>query len=165
MRQLFENGRRLTVVMDLDGVLARTAERIHNQLLIPQGERDWARFYAGLHDAEPDPGWVAFTNLLYGSGYDLQIVTSRPYEHSHDVTQRWLEKAGVYYSGLNMRLEWPFESFKEMWVDRMPAQRDYKIVLAVDDEPHVVNMYRRKGIPTIHVPSGFNTWRPDPADV
>lgn len=129
------------VVIDIDGTIARHVSR------------HWSA-YDQLHTDEPIDAIHALTLAMVDYGYAVLMLTGRP-EQYHPQTRAWLVKHGFKFDKLFMRSAKDNRSnaeFKRDTYERF-IQPEYRVVFAVDDNPHVVSMFRKLGVTVLDVGS------------
>lgn len=142
----------LSVVFDLDGVLADAASRQHHL----KGPRpDWEAFFVASVD---DPLIDEVATLLHLLAPELAIVllTARP-ARIRALTLGWLERHGLRWDLLVMRKDGdrrPARVFKQDAVREVRA-RGIEVTLCVEDDLRNVEMFRSEGIPALYVHSGY----------
>lgn len=86
------------------------------------------------------------------NGYAIMIVTARTYKYE-GVTRAWLGRHKVSFTHLYMRGDDDFRPDGEVKQDILNIIRErYDVVHAYDDNPAVVEVWRRNGIETTVVP-------------
>lgn len=136
------------VIFDLDGTLCVTDHRVH-----------FARQknYQAFHDA----CWADPLNVPVFRLYQALVPTKpiflcsgRPDSHL-DLTEVWLGQNGVStYEHLLMRKagDWrPDTVIKAEMLKRIRDELLFEPILAVDDRPSVIRMWREAGIPTLEI--------------
>lgn len=140
------------ILVDIDGVLACNKHRIvhiHKDRENP----DWDAFYQNMHQDPLLPGWLPILNAMQCQGYTIILVTNRP-GWLQSRTIEWLYQNDVPWDTLLMRPEGhEYANAKQYHVDALKLS--YDIELALDDDPHHVEMYRQNSIPCIYVHSGY----------
>lgn len=148
------------IIVDLDGTLADVGPARHyvrtlpfDQTLKGKQRRDFEAFHK-FATTEAEPNWhvVKLINSFY---FDVHIlfVTGR-HEKWRDATVEWLDKYDIAFDSLFMRPDGDFRKdyvLKEEIYNNLIVAK-YKIVFAVDDNPAIVALWRRLGIPVFVVP-------------
>ncbi len=144
------------VIFDLDGALADVRHRLHH---IRRHPKDWPAFFAAAVDDEPG-GEVKLINGLigrcnerpFGQRLEIFICTARP-EKYREATEKWLQLWCIEYNHLLMRPERDYRSDiivkREMLIGI--RGQGFEPVLAIDDRPSVVAMWRAEGVPCLAV--------------
>lgn len=140
------------ILVDIDGVLACNWHRIkhiHDNRENP----DWDGFYKDMHLDPLLEGWLPILRAMHCQSYSIILVTNRP-GWLQARTLEWLAEHNVPWDTLLMRPEGhEYSSAKQHHVDQL--KHTYSIELALDDDPHHVDMYRRNNISCIYVHSGY----------
>ncbi len=144
------------VIFDLDGTLADVRHRLHH---IHERPKDWPAFFAAAVDDEPRPE-VRLINDLIGRYnerpfvwcLEIFICTARPEEH-REATEKWLQTWCVEYDHLLMRADGDHRSAVIVKREMLAGIRGqgFAPVLAIDDHPSVVAMWRENGVPVLVV--------------
>ena len=133
-------------VLDLDGVVADVAHRLHH---LDRKPKDWRAFFAAAAD-DPvlEPGLLLARELA--AEHELVYLTGRP-EHLRRTTTRWLERHGLPPGRLLMRGRGDFRPARttKLEVVRSLASTG-TVAVVVDDDPDVVAALRGAGIPVVH---------------
>ncbi|ARJ06499.1 hypothetical protein GCM10010988_17610 [Cnuibacter physcomitrellae] len=146
------------VILDVDGTLADVAGIRHYVRDDPR-RRNFDVFHAAASFVHPVADVVAVAQALDRAGLSIVVLTSRK-ERWRYRTRVWLDKWGVPYVALGMRADADDRRDDDVKRDLHARMRDlgYDPVLAIDDNPTVVSLWRSLGIPTVRVPG----W--DPGD-
>jgi len=154
----------LTVVLDLDGVIADGRHRqhfLHNDDGSVRSDPDWGGFYAACGDDPVIPAGRALAEA-FGPDISVVILTARTFDVSQ-TTRTWLAAGGIRHDWLILRgprSEGASSEFKSRELDSLVSE-GAEICLAADDDPRNVEMMRSRGIPTMYVPSGYYDGRDD----
>ena len=138
------------VIVDIDGVLADGAHRQH----LVRAKR-WNEFFDAAHRDSPIAETAVLLRLL---DQDLVVVllTGRPIR-TRGATVTWLAEHGYRWDLLVMKEDGDLR--RATWAKReaVKALREagYTPVLALDDEPGNVAMYREESIPCLYIHSGY----------
>ena len=137
--------RRAVIIWDIDGVVANCDHRLH---YILQTHPDWKSFHAETMRDKPITHAIIVYKALALAGVDQVFCTAR-HEVTRDDTRFWLYTYGLTgYQRLMMRRGDQVGSSaqvkKEMLTDLWP---DYIPILAFEDNPECVQMYRQHGVP------------------
>ncbi|MCY3411819.1 MAG: hypothetical protein INQ03_09320 [Candidatus Heimdallarchaeota archaeon] len=131
------------VLCDLDGTLYNVSHRIH---LINQS---WKSFFNAI-DKDIVNQWCL--DLLKGmnhQGYKIILLTGRPEEYK-DITKELLDRDQVPFDELIMRKNGDYRKdyeFKEQIIETI----DDEIILAIDDQLAVINVFKKYNIPALHI--------------
>jgi len=138
------------VIVDIDGVLADGAHRQH----LVRAKR-WNEFFDAAHGDAPIAETAVLLRLLDA---DLVVVllTGRPVR-TRDATVTWLAEHGYRWDLLVMKED---RDFRKATMAKREAvttlrERGFTPVLALDDEPGNVDMYRTEDIPCLYIHSGY----------
>jgi hypothetical protein len=136
-------------VFDLDGTIADDLHRSH---LLAKTPKDWDGYFDRCGEDEPVEWAIDLFLQLLSRGMGASIWTGRP-ERLRGKTEVWLyEHAKVRPNTYIMRMR-PDGDYrhaavlKHEWLRGMPL----KPVLAVEDSPNVVEMFRSNGVPVLEV--------------
>ncbi|WP_066039355.1 phosphatase domain-containing protein [Herbiconiux solani] len=144
--------RRPAVIVDVDGTLADVSGIRHYVLDDPR-RRNFEKFHRAASWVPPVAEVAALTRALDRAGFDIVALTSRTERWRHR-TRSWLTKWEVPFVALGMRAhadQRPDAVVKRALHDRMRSL-GHEPVLAIDDNPAVVAVWRSLGIPTVRVP-------------
>jgi hypothetical protein len=129
-------------VLDIDGVLADVAHRLHHLAMRP---KDWESFFrSAARDPVLEDGRELARELA--ATYALVYLTGRP-ARSRDLTVAWLRRHRLPSGELLMRPDddrRPARLFKLECLATISATRP--VVLVVDDDPEVVDAVRQTGL-------------------
>ena len=151
-RHEHSNGRRKTVIVDMDGTLADVRHRLH---FVEGRKKNWKRFFAGMHKDPPNAEIVDMVRRL-AADHQIVIVSGRP-DHYQQVTEDWLRRYDVPYKEIHMRPSGdhrPDHIVKREILDRLLSSGK-KIELVIDDRPSVCDMWRECGLQVHQVHSDF----------
>lgn len=154
-------------VFDFDGTLADVGSLLPLDAAgVPVGHvadedvRAWDLFHQNTMLAAP-VGWVVErARHEAAAGHAIVLVTARR-ERWRQVTVQWLATHGVPVSTILMRADddlRPDSVFKAEAFAQVMGR--YDVVLAAEDRPSVVRVWRSLGVPTLVVP----TWPSHVAD-
>ncbi len=147
------------VIIDIDGTVACVDNRVHHL----DGEKDWSLFFKDMQDDEAIEPVARIARILYHiaenqSGNDktdieaVIFVTARPDRPDwKQTTIDWLEINEIPYHRLYMRKEDDTRAdhlVKASILEEIITD-GYEPVLAIDDRPTVVAMWRSYGITTM----------------
>jgi hypothetical protein len=137
-------------VVDIDGVLANGEHRQH----LVKAKR-WDDFFDAASGDDPIAETAVLVRLLDA---DLRVVllTGRPLR-TRELTVLWLDEHGFRWDLLVMKGDRDFR--KASLVKRealgLLKERGFTPLLALDDEPGNVEMYRAEGVPCVYIHSGY----------
>jgi hypothetical protein len=140
------------VLVDIDGVIADGA---HRQRFMRASPKDYAGFFAAAVRDTPIPEAAILLRVI-DEAVAIVLVSGRP-ASIHDMTVSWLTEHGFRWDLLVLRGEGdlrPASAAKSQAVQELRAE-GWLPVLALDDEPDNVTMYRDLGVPTLYVHSGY----------
>jgi hypothetical protein len=139
-------------VFDMDGVLADCSHRMY--LLKGRPKPDWPGFFALAGRDAPIAWGLDLLHTLASHDLGVTIWTGRS-ESIRDMTRHWLDRHHVSPSvGLRMRPDGdrrPGIELKQTWLQAMPLRP----IMAIDDDPATVEMFRNGGVPCLHVERNF----------
>lgn len=163
----------MTIVLDLDDVLANLRESLYQTLTRESGIdlhwRHWTHYnlrqhYSVIGDrleeilihaqtlqaCQPEPRAAAITQALAELGHEIAIVTARGWHpQAWAVTHEWLSRHRIAYHHL---------SVVPLGGNKLEVLQSFEnIILAVDDHPHHVTRYLSVGIPALLVDRPWNT--------
>lgn len=137
------------IVFDVDGTVADCSHRTHH---VSNGASNWKAFFDEMSEDSPIAEVIDLNNLFYNDpNYSVVVVTARPRDYE-DQTVSWLKKFGVKYDAFYMRAAGDFRKdsiVKSEILDQMRTD-GYDPYIVVDDRKQVVDMWRSKGIMTLH---------------
>lgn len=139
---------KLAIIWDLDGVLANSDHRLH-YIVSDRKNPDWDSYHKEtLKDLPITTGRILFWALDFYGPYFHFICTARP-ESNRNLTAKWLASAFIDYDRLMMRKdgdERPGVEVKRDMLNQIKSE-GYKVVMAFEDHPDIVKMYRMSGVP------------------
>jgi FMN phosphatase YigB (HAD superfamily) len=151
------------VIFDVDGTLADVSGVRHYVIprfierdgrLRPAG-KNFEKFHAGASLVHPVPGVVEAAQALHKAGFVIVVMTSRKQRWEFQTIQ-WLNKWQVPWHLLAMRDdadERKDNLVKEDLLNKIHERfPELKVHLAFDDNPTVIALWRRLGIPVVRVP-------------
>jgi hypothetical protein len=142
------------VVVDIDGVLSDASTRQHF-LNNPEGVRDWEGFFGTVGEDRPLNAVPALLHLL-DPEVTVVLVSGRP-AWVLERTREWLERHGMRWDRLAVREGDDFmdpAGFKRDVVEDLRAE-GCDILLGVDDNDRIVEMFAEQGVPALYVHSGY----------
>lgn len=141
-----------TVIVDVDGTLADVSGIRHYVLDDPR-RKNFEKFHAAASYVRPMPLVAETVRALKAAGLTIVVLTSRKEKWRHR-TRAWLGKWDVPFDALGMRSnadDRHDDAVKRDLHDHMLTM-GYTPVLAIDDNPVVVALWRSLHIPTVVVP-------------
>ena len=138
------------IIFDVDGTLADLRHRLH---FLEGGRRDWDGFFTAagadlpLHEIVKLNQWCDPTLT-----HEIVLCSGRP-ERLREVTRQWLIKYGVRWDRLYMRPDGDTRqdaAVKRELLARIRAD-GFEPILAIDDRPSIVEVWREAGICTLQV--------------
>jgi len=145
------------VIADFDGALCDVSSVRHHVLSQP---KDFELFHLEARGCPPHRESLDWCERAVADGHVVIVATGRK-EKFRGITVSWLnEHMPVPYHGPIMRADddgRPDTEVKTDMYDHLVTQLGFRIVAAMDDAPHIVELWRSFGIPTYHVP-GWDHW-------
>lgn len=138
------------VIADVDGTLADVRAIRHHVLARP---KDFDAFHAASAHVPPHAQALDFVTRHHAAGHVILVVTARR-ERWLDVTRTWLHRhMPVPFDGPFHRPDHDLRPDVQVKADIFRyLSRHYDIRGAVDDNPNVVALWTRLGIPVEVVP-------------
>lgn len=137
------------VIFDMDGTLVDVQGIRH---LLHGPSKDFDAFHRASVDCPPHRHVIDAVHQAQLEGHTILIVTARKHRYRHH-TAWWLALHEVPSEELHMRANHDarpdYEVKRDMLADIL---RDYQVVHAWDDNPHVLRLWSEHGIPTTTVP-------------
>lgn len=143
---------RPAVIVDVDGTLADVSGIRHYVLEDPR-KKLFEKFHGAASYVTPMPQVAELVRALHAAGYAIIVLTSRKEVWRHR-TRVWLRKWNVPFEALGMRANHDQRRDDDVKRDLFIKMRrmGYEPVLAIDDNPIVVALWRSLDIPTVVVP-------------
>jgi hypothetical protein len=142
------------VLVDIDGVLSDASGRQH-YLKNPQGVRDWEGFFGAVGDDLPLPAVPALLGILDPS-LTVVLLSARP-AWVFEVTVQWLHRHQMRWDLLILRGDDDVvhaADFKRGVLHELRAD-GWDVVLAIDDDERIIDMYRGEEQPALYIHSGY----------
>lgn len=146
---------RKAVIFDVDGTLAHVGHRTHH---LRGPEKNWNAFHGAMEDDEPIEAVAMLARVLHaaaarGEGIDAVIIVTARHDRPDykQTTIDWLEVHGIGYERLYMRRDndiRPDRVVKAEILEHIVAD-GYEPILAIDDRPETVKVWRDAGIITL----------------
>lgn len=141
--------RRECIIFDLDGTLCNTDHRLHH---IKQLPKNWGAFHDACVDDQPNKAVQRLCQAL-GASLFIAICSGRPDSHMTQ-TMDWLEKHNIQCDLLLMRKAGDYRPDTAVKADMLEVIRNYHQldpIMAVDDRPSIIKLWREAGIPTLEI--------------
>lgn len=156
--------RRPAAIFDIDGTLSDNAPMaaVPFPVALPGEKVNFDEWMSHTVDLDVNE-WVRDATHEVSADTVKVIITARN-EKYHDMTVAWLARHNVAYDILIMRPnhdQRPDHDYKQQVLDEL--ERTYDFAFAMDDNPHVAQMWRDNGIETIVVPGYETVHAPDPS--
>ena len=134
----------ITVIFDIDGVLADCTHRLHH-ILVPGRKQDWDAFDALTHKDTPIPASVWLLNILRHRA-KIVLLTGRS-ERVRKATEEWLHVNGIKYDELLMRASGDRRKAAYVKTDIMNEHNltADNVMCIFEDEPATITILRAKG--------------------
>lgn len=155
--------KRKAVIFDVDGTLDDVSGvKYHVDLNDPKnkGHKDFASFHSASLDTPPHE-WVAeLARAFSAAGFVILVVTARKWKWRYH-TLVWLHLNKIPYDLLQMRPDndTRTDTFTKKDILHLLA-KEYEIILAVEDNPHVLKLWEDEGLMTIQVPGWTSNSKP-----
>jgi hypothetical protein len=134
-------------VLDVDGVVADVAHRLHH---LDRRPKDWRGFFAAAgRDPVLEPGLLLARDLA--TEHEIVYLTGRP-EHLRRTTTRWLDRHELPPGRLLMRARGDFRPARVIKLEALRALEGSggTVEVVVDDDPEVVATVRGAGFAVVH---------------
>jgi len=143
------------IIVDIDGTISDTA---HRNKYLEGKDKDWKSFFENMKDDKPLDSFFemiqgVINNAVINENCEVAFVTGRP-ENYRTATNQWLLSHEIGFPNMHliMRPEGNFDPSYEFKQSVLKDQlKDYKIVLAIDDNHKDCEMYRRNRIAVLQV--------------
>lgn len=145
-------------IVDMDGTLVDVSGIRHYVLDRDRGDKDFQSFHAAASFARPMPQVVETVRALHRAGFASLVLTSRKEQWRYRA-RVWLRKWDVPVDALGMRGDHDTRRDDDVKRDLFVRARrlGFDPVLAIDDNPIVVQLWRSLDIPTVVVPGWVTT--------
>ena len=140
----YDDFRVRATIWDLDDTLVCTRHRLH---YIQCTKPDWMKFHEMMkEDTVIEPAKLVY-QALYRLGVMPIICTARP-EAVREPTKEFLQGNGLSYYSMFMRANGDNRSSVEVKAEMLNEikRQQYNVLMAFEDHPEVVDMYRQRGI-------------------
>jgi hypothetical protein len=140
----------IAVIVDVDGTLADVRDIRHHVATKP---KDFDAFHAASAHVPPNQQAIDFVLKHHAAGHVIVVVTARR-QHWADVTTDWLKRhMPVPFDGPFHRQDDDFRPDFQVKKDiHTYLARNYDIRAACDDNPNVIALWTKIGIPVDVVP-------------
>ena len=144
------------VIFDMDGTLCDVSSiRYHVNPEHPwfSGKKRFDRFHSDAIDCPPNQAAIERYERARRDGHAILIVTARKsFWAVH--TLMWLRENDVEHDELYMRknLDNRKDSIVKREILEQIREEGYEPILAVDDNPAVIEVWESEGIPTVTIP-------------
>lgn len=140
------------VIFDMDGTLVDVSGIRHYVLDDPR-KKDFQSFHAAASFVRPMPMVVETVQALHNAGFASLVLTSRKEQWRYRA-RTWLKKWNVPVDALGMRGNRDERRDDDVKRDLFIQARrlGFDPVLAMDDNPIVIRLWRSLDIPTVVVP-------------
>lgn len=136
------------IICDLDGTLCDATWRQHH---VRKDPKDWDAFYAGIPEDEPRMEVLDLIRSYKVGGHNIVFMSGRP-ETYRIQSECWLYKYWITNPILLMRKA---HDRRPDYIVKKELMETYlikeNIVVAIEDRPSIIRMYRENGIPVIDV--------------
>lgn len=144
----------LAAVFDLDGTLVDTSSLLHHVI---GPKRNLDRFHEAAMDAPPNAFVAALARAIHLSTSVHVVIMSARSERHTAASIVWLNEHDIPYTDVFMR---PNKDHRKDYIVKEELYRRlilpiYRPVLALDDNPAIVEMWNRLGVPVIAVPGYY----------
>lgn len=141
-----------TVVFDMDGVLSDATGRQH---YLEGPSMYWEAFFQACGDDPLIDASARLTELIDPS-LRLVLLTARPMRVQPQ-TLVWLERHALRWDLLVMREDhdWGSSRAYKQGVLTDLRGKGFDVQLAFEDDPRNVEMFRKAGVPTVYIHSGY----------
>lgn len=139
------------IIVDMDGTLANVSS-IRHYVKRPRNEKDFDSFHKASIFVPPNKAPLELVKHAHADGLFVFVVTARKsmWEQS---TRMWLAKHKVPYDALCMRGNKDSRKDVEVKKDILGLIRaTHRPVLAIDDNPSIIDLWSKEGIMTYVVP-------------
>lgn len=132
-------------IFDIDGVLSDHSSRIKLARA-----KLWNEYHAYCQEDAPHARMIQLAKLIH-IACGIIICTARPEMYKLE-TETWLNKHGISYLWLYMRKEGDIRKSDEVKKEMLARiKEEFMVWFAVDDQDHVVKMYREEGVMCLQI--------------
>ncbi|MGE0141241.1 MAG: hypothetical protein AB7R77_25860 [Ilumatobacteraceae bacterium] len=142
------------VLVDIDGVLSDASQRQH-YLNNAEGTRDWKGFFGAVGDDLPLPAVPALLGILDPT-LTVVLLSARP-SWVFATTVDWLHRHGMRWDLLILRGDDDVVHAAEFKRGVLFELREagWEVVLAIDDDERIIDMYRDEQQAALYIHSGY----------
>ena len=139
---------RPAVIVDMDGTLCDVSTVLHLQAK----SDGFTAFHQGCAQCPPHLAVVEWCIGHHSRGHEILVVTGRD-DWTRQLTLQWLSQhLPVPIAGLHMRADGDFRSNTDLKRDiQSVLALEYDIRAAIDDDPEIVELWLKVGIPAAMV--------------
>jgi uncharacterized HAD superfamily protein len=141
------------VIVDIDGVLADGYPALHSAT--SGGATDWDLYHDLMIDAPLlDNGIADLVRTLHDDTDIAVVLLTCRGDHKQATTRKWLDAREIPFDELiHKPLGVEHYEHKRIEVERLRSF-GFGIVLAIDDDPEWIRIYREMLVPTLYIHSG-----------
>lgn len=143
------NTRSKAIIVDLDGTLVDVREIRH---FLANRPRDFDSFHSSSRNSPPNEIVGKLVTRLNALGFQICVLSGRS-DKWRDLSTKWLAQHNIPHAELLLRAIGDFRADivvkQEMF---LKLGEKYDVVLAFDDNPAIVSLWRELGIPCVAVP-------------
>lgn len=137
------------VIVDMDGTLVDVRSVRHH---VTGPNRDFDAFHRQSVDCPPHDDVVTEVRRHHQRGTAIIVVTARTRRYRR-LSSMWLAMHHVPSTELHMRPDGDFRRDVAVKRDILTSlQHRYRVIHAIDDNPHVIALWEEKNIPVTVVP-------------
>lgn len=139
------------VIFDVDGTLCDISG-VRHYITDDTRHKNFEKFHAAASFCPPNEAALTLAHLTTMSGLTNLVVTGRK-ERWRYRTASWLRKYNVEHAHLMMRPDQDDRPDYEVKADILTRIRSrYRVTFAVDDNPAIIDLWQREGIPVVVIP-------------
>jgi hypothetical protein len=137
------------VIVDVDGTLVDVSSIRHH---VASDPKNFHAFHVESVSCPPHQWVVDWVKFCHALGFATIIVTGRSRKYERH-TAMWLAMHDVPTTEMHMRPRGDMRPDVDIKRDILRSiERRFEIVEAIDDNPHVIKLWRTEGIPVTVVP-------------
>lgn len=142
----------MDIIVDIDGTIANCSHRLHH---IKNKPKNWKAFFDGMVEDKPILPMINVIRSLYSTGNRLIFITGRP-DSYREVTESWL--VNYLFHDVKFNEQHKLNLFMRKSKDHredtivkaellnIAKQQGFEPVLAFEDRPRIVDMWREHGL-------------------